>query len=77
MMKGDPDEHFQKKFFCVIQKLNIVYAYTEYTHNQLSLHPIKSINKNFVPGWPIDQIYSVLDKKFKILYLRNLMSVYL
>jgi len=57
-MKGDPDEHL-KKNVCVILKLSTVYEYTEYTHNQLSLQPISSIKKNLVPGWPIDQIYSV------------------
>jgi len=68
---------FTKKNFPLYLKFDSHPAYTEYTQDEPSSHPIGSIKKKFVPGWPFDQIYSVYSKKLKIDDFKNLMSVYL
>jgi hypothetical protein len=46
--------------FCVYSVWKWLFsAYTQYTQNKPSSHPIGPIEKNLVPGRPIDQIYSV------------------
>jgi len=75
-MERDPNDDFPQKNLFLVQNFRSVSRYTEYTHNEQSLHPISSIKQNFVLGCPFDQANSFHSKKFKINDLRNLMSVW-
>jgi hypothetical protein len=73
----DLDDHFPKNFVSLILIFSSHPAYTKYTQDEPSSHPIGPIEKVFVPDWLFDQIYSVYSKKVKIDDFKNLMSVYL